>query len=153
MASLMPLDPISCLQAAHASTRQHLKQLLRTGLFVLDPATQSALAWFDGPAQAQHRILRDTLCPLLIESMAGSDAVCIKGMAQSLDTQGAQLEQQWRRQIRPGLLAKPPTHDQLSVWANDYLSYLQLADTEVLPMAARLLDDSALAALAQAYQQ
>lgn len=153
MTSQMPPDPITWLLTAHASTRQHLEQLLHTPAPALDPATQSAIAWFDSPAQLQHHILRDILCPLLIESMAGSDAVCIKGMTQSLETQGTRLGQQWRQQIAPGLLTQPPTATQLAAWVRDYLAYLDQADDELLPMAARLLDDKALETIAQACHQ
>jgi hypothetical protein len=139
-------DPIAQLLAGHERTRQHLAQL---GDPSLPP---QAIAWFDGPAAAQRLVLRDALCPALIESMAGSDAVCLKGMTRGLTDRGAELQHRWQA-IRSDLgnAARPP--EGLRPWIDDYLDYLQRADQELLPMAARLLDDTALNQVRQALQQ
>ncbi|MFT0532532.1 hypothetical protein ACMHYJ_06805 [Castellaniella hirudinis] len=144
-------DPIASLLDRHGDTRQYLQHLL-DGAWT-EAGLRAALAWFDGPAPAQHRLLRTVLCPLLIESMAGSDAVCIQGMAQGLGLQGAELDRQWRREIAPGLRARPPECTALPAWVRQYQAYLQRADDELLPMAGRLLDDQALDALARACRE
>ncbi|MGB6009584.1 hypothetical protein [Castellaniella sp.] len=130
-------DPIAQLLAGHSLTRQHLAGLS-------DPSLQAqAIAWLDGPAVAQRRILRLTLFPALIESMAGSDAVCLKGMTRGLADRGEELQHRWRA-IRACLSDAGSSAEALQPWIDDYLGYLQRADEELLPMAARLLDETAL---------
>lgn len=130
-------DPIAQLLANHATTRQQL-----TGL--TDPARRAqAVAWFNGPAPAQHQILQQQLFPALIESMAGSDAVCLNGMTQGLSEQGQALNHRWHA-IRDHLDAPETAARTLPSWIDDYRRYLQQTDEELLPMADRLLDDDAL---------
>ncbi len=137
MSGATAVDPIALLLAGHDRTRRRLAQLA-------DPSLRTqAIAWLDGPAVAQRRVLRDALFPALIESMAGSDAVCLKGMTRGLTDQGEELRRRWDA-IRASLGGAPPLPDTLQPWIDDYLGYLQRADEELLPMAARLLDDDAL---------
>ncbi|MGA0584552.1 MAG: hemerythrin domain-containing protein [Castellaniella sp.] len=138
-------DPIDRLLAVHAGTRQRLQAAL--GHEALLPAFA---AWFDGPARAAHDILEQRLFPALIESMAGSDAVCLKGMTGGLARDRADLDRRWRQTVRPALdsAATPATGEELAKWAEDCLAWLARTDGELLPMAARLLDDAALDALA-----
>ncbi|WP_323000399.1 hypothetical protein [Castellaniella sp.] len=144
MSSAIVVDPIARLLAGHGLTRQHLTQLA-------DPALRvQAIAWLDGPADAQRQTLQRTLFPALIESMAGSDAVCLKGMTQGLTEQGMALRHRWHA-IRADLSnATTALPDTLQSWIDDYLNYLQRADEELLPMASRLLDDDALDQLRRA---
>lgn len=145
--------PIDTLLQAHAHTRALLRLL---AAWPAQPQAGSApqarqraelIAWFDGPAPAQHRLLDDVLFPAFIESMAGSDAVCLKGMTQGLSDQGARLRHRWRGTIRAQLMAAAPARDAIAAWAEDYADYLRRADEELLPMAERLLDDAAMARL------
>lgn len=130
-------DPIAILLQGHAFTRARLQDL------AAGAPDADAAAWFDGPAPAQRRLLTGTLCPALIESMAGSDAVCLKGMTQGLAEQDTSLGRRW-----PGIRAALGGHDAdpaaLAAWIEDYRAYLRCADEELLPMAERLLDDQAL---------
>jgi len=136
-------DPISVLLQGHAATRARLE-----GLAAGAPDPDAA-AWFDGPAAAQRRLLTETLCPALIESMAGSDAVCLKGMTRGLADRDASLGRRW-----PGIRAALGRGDAdpaaLAAWVEDYQAYLRYADEELLPMADRLLDDQALQQLRDA---
>ncbi len=138
-------DPIARLQAIHAETRRRLQATLggtdRWSAFA---------AWIDGPARAAHDIVEQHLFAALIESMAGSDAVCIKGMTGGLARDRADLDRRWRQTVRPALngAAVAVASDVLATWADDYRAWLARADGELLPMAARLLDDAALDALA-----
>lgn len=136
-------DPIAQLLADHTATQHQLALLA-------DPACRAqAAAWFDGPAPEQHRILQQLLFPALIESMAGSDAVCLKGMTQGLSELGQALDQRWHA-IRDHLGDATTATTALPAWIDDYQTYLQQADEELLPMASRLLDDAALDLLRQA---
>lgn len=140
-------EPIARLLAVHAETRRRL-QALADG----DAAAPAALrAWVEGPARIAHDILEQRLFPALIESMAGSDAVCLKGMTGGLARDRAGLDRRWRQAVRPTLdaPADPAAHSStLTAWSGDYLDWLRRADEELLPMAARLLDDAALDELA-----
>jgi hypothetical protein len=138
-------DPIALLREAHGSTRRHL-QVIATDT----PAgLQAAMTWMDVQVPALHRILAQDLFPALIESMAGSDAVCLKGLTGGLARHAADLERQWRQVIRPALAQGAAPPPDLAAWLTGFDAYLQRCDEELLPMAARLLDDAALNALAQ----
>lgn len=142
-------DPIARLLAVHAETRRHLQAVARDDT----PLTPPFADWIEGPARIAHDILEQQLFPALIESMAGSDAVCLQGMTGGLARDRADLDQRWRQIIRPALAcaptsAVPDAREALAAWAGDYLAWLERADTELLPMAARLLDDAALDGLA-----
>ncbi|MBV2182593.1 MAG: hemerythrin domain-containing protein [Castellaniella sp.] len=150
MVNFSPQDPITRLIASHTDTRRQLRILVPDAR-PPDPASvQAAIAWIDGPAQAQRHILEQILFPALIESMAGSDAVCLKGMTQGLIRQSADLDHRWHQAIRAELMQPHPDAAPLTAWVEGFLAYLQLADEELLPMAGRLLDDAALADLARA---
>ncbi|MDY0308590.1 MAG: hypothetical protein RBR29_02185 [Castellaniella sp.] len=143
-----PQDPVARLLAVHTETRRQLQAAAACGIAA--PATFTA--WIDGAARTAHDILEQQLFPALIESMAGSDAVCLKGMTCGLARDRADLDRRWRQTIRPALVG-PMTltdRDALAAWAKDSLDWLARADEELLPMAARLLDDAALDALATA---
>ena len=145
MSSLPPPDPIARLLAIHAETRRRLQAWADA------PSVSPALdAWLEGPAHRADQILEQRLFPALIESMAGSDATCIKGMTSGLAQTRAALDQRWHHTVRPALREAPDSTapDACLTWIRDMQAWLARADTELLPMAARLLDDDALAALA-----
>ncbi|CAM5194219.1 hypothetical protein CDEN61S_00465 [Castellaniella denitrificans] len=107
--------PIARLLAVHAKTRRHL-QALAAGHASASPA---AVAWIDGPARGAHDILERRLFPALIESMAGSDAVCLKGMTGGLARGRADLDRpapgrppRAGRIRRPGRPRRPRRLDQ-----------------------------------------
>ncbi|MGB5805862.1 hemerythrin domain-containing protein [Castellaniella sp.] len=153
MSSPSSPDPIARLLAVHAETRTRLQALAAGGAAV--PADFAALAaWIDGPAHIAHDILEQRLFPALIESMAGSDAVCLKGMTGGLAQSRTDLDRRWHQAARllertaPDDPANPAARDALAAWADDTLAWLKRADEELLPMADRLLDGTALAELA-----
>lgn len=151
MASPSFPEPIARLLAGHADTRRQLRILTAIPAARPEPSVvQAAIDWMDGPAQTQRRIVEQVLFPALIESMAGSDAVCLKGMTQGLAQQGTNLGHRWRQTIRSELAQPQPDAALLMAWIEAFLAYLQRIDEEILPMANRLLDDSALNDLARA---
>lgn len=153
-AATPPADPIDALLARHAETSRQCDALLQLsaagpGTAPIESRAADLLAYFDGPAQAARRIQEHGLFPALIESMAGSDAVCLRGMTQGLRDERRRLDGIWRARLRPALArlaagADPATTwDAATVqsWVEDFKQYLCMADEELLPMAARLLID------------
>ena len=147
-------DPVSVLLRFNDLTRARL-QGLRSGQADMahQPVSathQAAIDWLEGPAQTQRLVLEDLVYPALVESMAGSDAVCLRNLTGNLTRERDELDRLWRAAILPGLLAKAPDDTGVRVWITDFESHLRQVDEELLPMVPRLFDDEALDALAQA---
>lgn len=119
-------------------------------------AAQDLLHYFDITARASQTDEEQGLFPALIESMAGSDAVCLRGMTEGLSDMLHALDRRWRYQLRAPLLRiaegesaeLPPA--ELQAFCNEYAAYTERCDTELLPMAERLLSDAELELLEQA---
>lgn len=163
-------DPVLWLQTA---CRQLRDTLQAPGSHPLDadppdPATapwprrvRPILAALDGLAV----VLDQTVAPALLESMAGSDAVCIRELTQGLAQAHAALARRAARAMarpddtgRSGTAAGSATPATAAAagtgpyqaWVKETLEWLATAHDEVLPMAQRLLDPPALQAVAQA---
>lgn len=94
------------------------------------------------------------LFPALLESMAGSDAVCIRQMAAELTAEHRALDAQWRRThaALDAALRDAGTHApsaEVDALASLCERHLAFEEAELLPMAERLLSDPELARLAQ----
>jgi hypothetical protein len=117
---------------------------------------QGVLRYFDLTVTVHHRDEEDDLHPALAESMPGSDAVCLREMAESAMLAHRAIEQAWRA-VRPAIVAlargEPATLDGADV---DALvarceENFRHEDLELLPTARRLLDDAALAQLRERF--
>lgn len=154
MAHMDAADPVAVLLQTDATTLAHLRTLLVSSAGAsdrpADPALQAAMGWLEGPAQVQRHILEDQVFPALVESMAGSDAVCLRNLTTGLSHERDRLDSRWRTMIRPQLAAGAPVCRDLSAWVAAFESHLQRTDNELLPMVPRLLDDEALTALSLA---
>jgi hemerythrin-like domain-containing protein len=121
-------------------------------------AAASVLRYFDTAAQQHHADEEENLFPALLESMAGSDAVCLREMTAGLTAEHRKLEAQWRRlrvaleQIAAGTPALLPAHD-VQAYVGLYKQHLQREDDELLPMAARLLGVAELDEIGRAMRQ
>ncbi len=164
-------DPLAALAARHAETRRRCEALRRlaveeeggaaSGADRTEHANQAAelLAYFDGPARHAREAQERDLFPALIESMAGSDAVCLRGMTEGLRGERARLDGLWRGRLRPVLArlaageAARLDPETTGAWAEDFQRHLEAADDELLAMAARLLTDEALAELGERWTQ
>ncbi|SEB17404.1 hypothetical protein [Variovorax sp. YR216] len=138
-----------------ASLLASLSERLRPG--PLDAPSQQMLHRLRevfSPALAAHdEWLSTQLFPALYESMAGSDAVCIRDMESGMRENHRSLAAQWRA-LAPllGSDALPSTDAQALLPSIEPLAALctHLADferDELFPMAERLLSDEALARL------
>ncbi|MCA0241352.1 MAG: hemerythrin domain-containing protein [Proteobacteria bacterium] len=113
-------------------------------------AAAALLPTFDAALAAHRRFQQQSLVPEMIEAMAGSDAVCIRELAEALAGQLQALQRQWRA-VRGALAAgRPVAAADWRVLADGCDALHAREQRELLPMAARLLDDAALGRIAQA---
>jgi hypothetical protein len=119
---------------------------------------QGVLRYFDLTVTVHHRDEEDDLHPALVESMAGSDPVCLRKMAEAAMLAHRAIEDAWRA-VRPAVVAlsrgEPATLAASAVEAlvarcTENFSH---EDRELLPTAHRLLDDAALAQLRQRFDE
>ena len=120
-------------------------------------AAQAVLRYFDSAAVHHHQDEEQNLFPALLESMAGSDPVCLRELVDALSAQHRELDAHWRA-LRPhlarmaeGEAAAPPAQT-VERFVDAYTQHLARENVELLPMAARLLDDAALRDIGQAMQ-
>jgi hypothetical protein len=109
----------------------------------------SLLRYFDiAPAQ-YYRDEEEDLFPALLESMAGSDPVCLRDLTSAMAREHRTLATMWGR-LRKSLAAvaagQQTLLDSAEVEAFITLnqSHIEREQTELLPMASRLLTDDAL---------
>ncbi|MBK7956090.1 MAG: hemerythrin domain-containing protein [Candidatus Accumulibacter sp.] len=121
-------------------------------------AAANVLRYFDISARQHHADEEDDLFPALIESMAGSDAVCLREMIEGLTADHRVLEAVWRR-LR-GVLERIAAgedvgffEDHVEVMVGKYERHIEFEERELLPMAARLLSDDDLARVGRAMRK
>jgi len=149
--------PLEMLAACHGRMTAQLATLRRLDAHLAqhgaDPAAQEAaiavMRYFDLAAPHHHADEEQDLFPALIESMAGSDAVCLRELTAALAADHRALEAAWQR-LRRGL--QPLAAGDASAWhtgdAADFIDcherHIAREDAELLPMAQRLLGDAEL---------
>ncbi|WP_397475363.1 hemerythrin domain-containing protein [Pusillimonas sp.] len=158
-------EPVDMLSACHDKLRSRCDTLTRlpghVALHGADEqarsAAQSILRYFDGPALYHHADEEEDLFPALLESVAGSDATCLRGLFDKLSAEHRLLESQWQS-LRP-LLVKLHEGDPVNLpehavqgFVQGYAEHLVCEDQELLPMARRLLGDAALEQMGKAMQ-
>jgi hemerythrin-like domain-containing protein len=158
--------PLEMLSACHhrverqcATLRRLVTHLARHGAD--DDARTAAAAvmrYFDTAAKHHHADEETDLFPALIESMAGSDAVCIREVVDSLTLDHRALESLWQRlrQVLQGIEAGAPlplTSADVEPFITSYERHIAREEGELLPMAARLLGDEALERVGKAMRE
>ena len=155
-----PLEMLSAchgrIEAQCATLRRLLPHLLSHG--VDDAARTGAsrvMRYFDTATRQHHADEEDDLFPALIESMAGSDAICLREIIDGLKADHRALEACWRH-LR-GTLERIAAGEQVSLVVDDvealavrYERHIEREEKELLPMAARLLSDEELARVGRA---
>lgn len=121
-------------------------------------AATAVMRYFDTSARDHHADEENDLFPALVESMAGSDATCIRELIDSLKADHRSIEARWR-ELRP-LLARIAAGEAQVLRADDvqpliasYERHIAREEDELLPMAARLLSDSALQDVGRAMRE
>jgi len=149
--------PLEMLAACHGRVQAQCATLQRLLPHVAahgaDRAAQEAAAavmrYFDTAAVHHHADEETDLFPALIESMAGSDAVCIRDLTRTLAAEHRLLEAHWQRlraalqQVAAGeasTLAPALVQDFNALYAG----HIAREEAELLPLAERLLDDATL---------
>lgn len=162
--------PLALLKACHrrvelqcATLKRLVPHLERHGSDVAAAeAAQAVLRYFTEAAPRHHADEEDDLFPALFDAVAGSDATCLRGLVDRLEAEHQTLGAQWRA-LRPVLQdvaqgqALDPRVDRLPAlaraidrFAAAYAAHIAVEEGEVIPMAERLLDAAALAALGEA---
>ncbi len=149
--------PLEMLAACHGRVQAQCATLQRLaahlGTHGADSAAREAavalMRYFDTAARDHHADEELDLFPALIESMAGSDAVCLRELVAALVAEHRLLEDHWR-QLRPllsqvaGGAAVPLPAPLVQGFVGLYAQHIAREEAELLPMAARLLDDATL---------
>jgi hemerythrin-like domain-containing protein len=158
-----PDDPLALLSACHGRIARQCATLTRLAAHLpaqgSDAAAQTAAAsvarYFDTAAAHHHEDEEADLFPALIESMAGSDAGCLHALVQGLVAEHRRLADLWTplrevlSEIATGRPAALPAA-QVQAFTEAYAAHIQREEDELLPMAARLISDDALADIGQA---
>ncbi len=121
-------------------------------------AAARVLRYFDTAARDHHADEEVELFPALIESMAGSDAVCLHEITAALTAEHRVLERHWsslrtvlERIVRNAADAAIVLDaDAVDAFTGLYARHIEREESELLPMAARLLSDADLERIGRA---
>ena len=168
---MLPLDspqmpaaspwPLQELTRCHVLLDRHCHALERLQRYLPEyrndeaarEVAHGALRYFSTAARHHHEDEELALFPALLESMAGSDPVCIRELTTTLTQEHQELDRRWRAlhlqlqalvEGQPVLLGEHEVHD----FVSRYRAHIQLEDAELLPMARRLLSDAAITHMA-----
>jgi hemerythrin-like domain-containing protein len=158
--------PLEMLAACHVRIERQCSTLKRLAEYLPDhgsdtqarQAARSVMRYFDTSAIQHHADEEEDLFPALIESMAGSDAVCIRAMVSGLSADHRELESRWRIlrdtliRIESGESAALSGED-VDAFTSLYQQHIQREEDELLPMAGRLLGDADIQRIGQAMRR
>ncbi len=149
--------PLEMLAACHGRVQSQCATLLRlVPHWVVNGADRAAreaatavMRYFDTAARHHHEDEEQDLFPALIDSMAGSDAVCLRELTAALCADHRVLEARWRAlRVLLALVAegRAATLNAASIEAfvDGYEQHIAREEAELLPLAARLLSDAEL---------
>ena len=121
-------------------------------------AAANVLRYFDSAAKHHHDDEEQDLFPALLESMAGSDPVCLRDLTDALVAEHRALDAAWQRlrasltQVAAGTSAQLSSAE-VEALAGQYERHIEREESELLPMAARLLGDEELARIGKAMRE
>ena len=156
-ANASPLAALSAWQGLGEAQFEALQQLARRSSSAAVEtsernAADAALAWFDRTVAVHQRVEEEALIPELIESMAGSDPVCLRELAAVATAGYRSVESLWQR-LRPACAALSRgtsamlDADVVTALIDACRATFECAERELVAIAERLLDDAALARL------
>lgn len=155
--------PLAMFAECHRRIEKQLRTMERLTLHLKEhgsdkaaaQAAQSVLRYFELAAPKHHADEERDLFPALLESMAGSDAVCLRQLIDGLETEHVELERKWHalRAVLQSVAAGQPAilnAEDVRDFETVYARHIAREEGEVLPMAERLLSDEAKAAIGEA---
>ena len=121
-------------------------------------AAANVIRYFETAAQDHHADEEVNLFPALIESMAGSDAVCLRELTCGLTADHRELEARWRRlrSVLDRIVANDDallTTSDVEAFVGLYERHIEREELELLPMAARLLTNEQLDRIGRAMRE
>lgn len=147
--------PLEMLAACHGRVHKQCDTLRRLADHLpthgSDTAAQQAatavMRYFDTAARDHHADEEEDLFPALLDAMAGSDAVCLRALTDGLVAEHRVLEAGWHslRELLARVAQGEPVAlpaAQVQAFVAAYAAHIDKEDTELLPMAARLLSDA-----------
>jgi hemerythrin-like domain-containing protein len=158
--------PLEMLSACHSRIQQQCATLRRLVPHLTHhgadeqarDAAASVMRYFDTAAVHHHADEEQELFPALIEAMAGSDAVCLRELTAGLVAEHRELDARWQR-VR-AVLERVVAGDCVSVESAHvealsglYERHIEREESELLPMAARLLSDEDLDRIGRAMRE
>lgn len=164
-----PEAPLDMLMACHERVERQCRTLERLQAHLaalahqagagadraVGEAATAVLRYFDTAAVHHHADEEQDLFPALLEAMAGSDAVCIQALTTGLAAEHRALERHWAA-LRPTLQALAAGQDArlmadaVAGFVGTYRAHIEREETELIPMARRLLGEAALARMGEA---
>lgn len=155
-----PEAPLEMLAACHGRVESQCATLRRLAAHLpvhgADEQARSAagnlMRYFDTSAPHHHEDEEVDLFPALIESMAGSDAVCLRELIAGLTREHREFERMWTG-LRVSLerIARGEkvvlSNATVESFVDAYASHIEKENGELLPMATRLLSDDQLGAI------
>jgi hemerythrin-like domain-containing protein len=158
-----PEAPLDMLAACHTRVEKQCQTLTRLPPHLSEHGTDVAareaasavMRYFDTAAKHHHEDEEQDLFPALLDAVAGSDAVCIRELTQGLVAEHRRLEQRWSvlREKLDAMADGEPVAlpaGEVAEFVTDYRAHILREDTELLPMAHRLLGDAQLQRIGQA---
>jgi hemerythrin-like domain-containing protein len=146
--------PLEMLAACHGRVQHQCKTLLRLTTHLkthgsdrsAQEASSAVMRYFDTAARHHHEDEEQDLFPALLASMAGSDSVCLRELTESLRGEHRLLAQRWaslRGKLLPVAKGTASTLADADVpgFVQLYERHIAREESELLPMAVRLLSD------------
>lgn len=144
--------PLEMLAACHGRIRNQCATLVRLRSHVTAhgsdaaarAAARSVIRYFDLSARHHHEDEEEDLFPALLETMPGSDPVCIRELTEALAEDHRRLQVLWGA-VRTWLVAvqagKPfaPDGEAIDAFVGLYERHAAREEQELFPMAERLL--------------
>ena len=158
--------PLEMLSACHLRIAQQCRTLRRLVPHLAEHgadgeargAAANIIRYFDMSARHHHADEEEDLFPALIESMAGSDPVCLREMIALFMAEHRELEAHWEN-IR-AVLERVVAGDNVELnsqaveaFVTLYERHIEREESELLPMAARLLSDDELDTIGRAMRE
>jgi hemerythrin-like domain-containing protein len=146
--------PLAVFSDCHTLTLRQCEALRRLALYVHQCGCdvharrfgQHLVRCFDQLVPRGHEQEEALLFPAVLESMTGSDAVCLREVSSGLTWQHRSLETQWdtlRAQVCALCAGQADALDldAVDAFIDAHRRHIDLEESEFLPMAARLLPE------------